>query len=111
MRPCGAPAVVGRFAQESEFDVVGEASSVETTLFAIDALVPDIVILDFGLGAACADRRKPGPKSSTPAVNCSFVCTGRAVNESPALRSSRSNPFRFFGNVFEHEDFHCGVCR
>jgi DNA-binding NarL/FixJ family response regulator len=42
--------------QESDFDVVGEASSVETTLYAIDALVPDIVILDFGLGADTADR-------------------------------------------------------
>jgi DNA-binding NarL/FixJ family response regulator len=43
-------------AQESEFEVVGEASSVETTLYAIDALVPDIVVLDFGLGADTADR-------------------------------------------------------
>jgi DNA-binding NarL/FixJ family response regulator len=43
-------------AQESDFEVVGEASSVETTLFAIDALVPDIVVLDFGLGADTADR-------------------------------------------------------
>jgi DNA-binding NarL/FixJ family response regulator len=42
--------------QESEFEVVGEASSVETTLYAIDALVPDIVVLDFGLGADTADR-------------------------------------------------------
>jgi len=42
--------------QESEFEVVGEASSVETTLYAIDALAPDIVVLDFGLGADTADR-------------------------------------------------------
>lgn len=43
-------------AQESEFEVVGEASSVETTLYAIEALAPDIVVLDFGLGADTADR-------------------------------------------------------
>jgi DNA-binding NarL/FixJ family response regulator len=43
-------------AQESEFEVVGEASSVATTLYAIDALAPDIVVLDFGLGGDTADR-------------------------------------------------------
>jgi DNA-binding NarL/FixJ family response regulator len=42
--------------QESEFEVIGEAASVEATLYAIDALVPDIVVLDFGLGADTADR-------------------------------------------------------
>jgi len=43
-------------AQETDFEVVGEAYSVETTLQAIDALAPDIVVLDFGLGDATADR-------------------------------------------------------
>jgi len=36
--------------KDSRFDVVGEASSVPTALRALDALTPDIVVLDFGLG-------------------------------------------------------------
>jgi DNA-binding NarL/FixJ family response regulator len=36
---------------EPEFEIVGEAHSVETTLSAIDALAPEIVVLDFALGA------------------------------------------------------------
>lgn len=41
---------------EPEFEIVGEASSVESTLRAIDALAPDIVVLDFGLGAGSGGR-------------------------------------------------------
>jgi DNA-binding NarL/FixJ family response regulator len=36
---------------ESEFEIVGEADSVETALRAIDELAPEIVVLDFALGA------------------------------------------------------------
>lgn len=42
--------------QESDFEVVGEADSVTTALQAIEALAPDVLILDFGLGAERADR-------------------------------------------------------
>jgi DNA-binding NarL/FixJ family response regulator len=35
---------------ESDFEIVGEAHSVETTLRAIDTLAPEIVVLDFALG-------------------------------------------------------------
>ena len=41
---------------ETEFEIVGEAHSVETTLRAIDLLLPEIVVLDFGLGAEKGDR-------------------------------------------------------
>ena len=37
--------------KDPQFDVVGEASSVATAIRALDALVPDIVVLDFALGA------------------------------------------------------------
>jgi DNA-binding NarL/FixJ family response regulator len=40
---------------EPEFQIVGEASSVATALRAIDELTPDVVLLDFGLGAENAD--------------------------------------------------------
>jgi DNA-binding NarL/FixJ family response regulator len=39
-----------------DFEIVGEASSVATTLQAIDALVPQILVLDFGLGAETGDQ-------------------------------------------------------
>ena len=41
---------------EDDFEILGEAYSVATALAAIDALAPEIVVLDFGLGtetAAC----------------------------------------------------------
>jgi len=41
---------------ESEFEIVGEAFSVDTALSTIEALKPEIVVLDFGLGAEHADR-------------------------------------------------------
>jgi DNA-binding NarL/FixJ family response regulator len=41
---------------EPEFEIVGEANSVAAALRAIDELVPDIVILDFGLGAENGDQ-------------------------------------------------------
>jgi len=41
---------------ETDFDIVGEAHSVATALRAIDELAPDVVMLDFGLGAENGDR-------------------------------------------------------
>ena len=41
---------------ETDFEIVGEADSVPTALRAIEELAPDIVILDFGLGAENGDR-------------------------------------------------------
>ncbi|MFL6600919.1 MAG: response regulator [Steroidobacteraceae bacterium] len=41
---------------ETEFEIVGEAHSVATALRAIDELAPDVVMLDFGLGAENGDR-------------------------------------------------------
>src|SRR5579862_1320581 len=40
---------------EPDFQIVGEASSVATALRAIDELTPDVVLLDFGLGAENGD--------------------------------------------------------
>jgi DNA-binding NarL/FixJ family response regulator len=41
---------------EMDFEIVGEACSVPTALRAIEELAPDIVLLDFGLGAENGDR-------------------------------------------------------
>jgi two-component system nitrate/nitrite response regulator NarL len=41
---------------ETEFEIVGEAHSVATALQAIEELAPDVVMLDFGLGAENGDR-------------------------------------------------------
>jgi two-component system nitrate/nitrite response regulator NarL len=41
---------------ETDFEIVGEASSVATALRAIEERVPEIVLLDFGLGAENGDR-------------------------------------------------------
>jgi DNA-binding NarL/FixJ family response regulator len=41
---------------EQDFEIVGEASSVPTALRAIEELAPEIVLLDFGLGAEKGDR-------------------------------------------------------
>jgi two-component system nitrate/nitrite response regulator NarL len=41
---------------EAEFEIVGEAHSVATALRAIEELVPDVIMLDFGLGAENGDR-------------------------------------------------------
>jgi DNA-binding NarL/FixJ family response regulator len=41
---------------ETDFEIVGEANSVPTALRAIEESAPDIVILDFGLGAENGDR-------------------------------------------------------
>jgi DNA-binding NarL/FixJ family response regulator len=41
---------------EEDFEILGEAFSVETALAAIDTLLPDIVVLDFGLGTQTAAR-------------------------------------------------------
>jgi DNA-binding NarL/FixJ family response regulator len=41
---------------ETDFEIVAEANSVPTALRAIDESAPDIVILDFGLGAENGDR-------------------------------------------------------
>jgi DNA-binding NarL/FixJ family response regulator len=41
---------------ETDFEIVGEAYSVATALRAIEELVPDVVMLDFGLGAENGDR-------------------------------------------------------
>lgn len=41
---------------EADFEIVGEANSVPTALRAIEESAPDIVILDFGLGAENGDR-------------------------------------------------------
>jgi DNA-binding NarL/FixJ family response regulator len=41
---------------ETDFEIVGEACSVATALRAIDELAPDVVLLDFGLGAENGDR-------------------------------------------------------
>jgi DNA-binding NarL/FixJ family response regulator len=41
-------------AGEEDFEILGEACSVETALAAIDALNPEIVVLDFGLGTQTA---------------------------------------------------------
>jgi DNA-binding NarL/FixJ family response regulator len=41
---------------ETDFEIVGEACSVPTALRAIEELTPDIVLLDFGLGAENGDR-------------------------------------------------------
>jgi DNA-binding NarL/FixJ family response regulator len=41
---------------ETDFEIVGEAHSVATALRAIEELVPDVVMLDFGLGAENGDR-------------------------------------------------------
>jgi DNA-binding NarL/FixJ family response regulator len=43
-------------ADEPHFEIVGESHSVETTLRAIEEWVPDIVLLDYRLGAESADR-------------------------------------------------------
>jgi DNA-binding NarL/FixJ family response regulator len=43
-------------AGEPDFEIVGEANSVTTALRAIEACAPDIVLLDFGLGAENGDR-------------------------------------------------------
>jgi DNA-binding NarL/FixJ family response regulator len=43
-------------AGETEFEIVGEAHSVATALRAIEELAPDVVMLDFGLGAENGDR-------------------------------------------------------
>ncbi|MBV8805013.1 MAG: response regulator transcription factor [Sinobacteraceae bacterium] len=40
---------------EPDFQIVGEASSVAAALRAIDELTPDVVLLDFGLGAENGD--------------------------------------------------------
>jgi two-component system nitrate/nitrite response regulator NarL len=39
-----------------DFEIVGEASSVASTLRAIETLAPQILVLDFGLGAETGDR-------------------------------------------------------
>src|SRR5215475_3280801 len=41
---------------ETDFEIVGEAYSVPTALRAIEQLSPDVVLLDFGLGAENGDR-------------------------------------------------------
>jgi DNA-binding NarL/FixJ family response regulator len=41
---------------ETDFEIVGEANSVATALRAIEELAPDVVMLDFGLGAENGDR-------------------------------------------------------
>ncbi len=41
---------------EPDFEIVGEAVSVPTALRAIEELAPDVVLLDFGLGAENGDR-------------------------------------------------------
>jgi len=41
---------------EADFEIVGEAVSVATALSAIAELAPDVVLLDFGLGAENGDR-------------------------------------------------------
>jgi DNA-binding NarL/FixJ family response regulator len=41
---------------EADFEIVGEACSVATALRAIEELAPDVVLLDFGLGAENGDR-------------------------------------------------------
>jgi DNA-binding NarL/FixJ family response regulator len=41
---------------EPDFEIVGEAYSVPTALRAIEELAPDVVLLDFGLGAENGDR-------------------------------------------------------
>jgi DNA-binding NarL/FixJ family response regulator len=41
---------------ETDFEIVGEAHSVATALRAIEELAPDVVLLDFGLGAENGDR-------------------------------------------------------
>lgn len=41
---------------EPDFEIVGEALSVPTALRAIEELAPDVVLLDFGLGAENGDR-------------------------------------------------------
>jgi DNA-binding NarL/FixJ family response regulator len=41
---------------EADFEIVGEAYSVATALHAIEELAPDVVMLDFGLGAENGDR-------------------------------------------------------
>jgi two-component system response regulator NreC len=41
---------------EPDFEIVGESYSVATTLGAIDERTPDIVLLDYRLGAESADR-------------------------------------------------------
>jgi DNA-binding NarL/FixJ family response regulator len=41
---------------EPDFEIVGEAVSVPTALSAIAELAPDVVLLDFGLGAENGDR-------------------------------------------------------
>jgi DNA-binding NarL/FixJ family response regulator len=41
---------------ETDFEIVGEAHSVATALRAIEELAPDVVMLDFGLGAENGDR-------------------------------------------------------
>lgn len=41
---------------ETDFEIVGEAHSVATALRAIDELAPEVVMLDFGLGAENGDR-------------------------------------------------------
>jgi DNA-binding NarL/FixJ family response regulator len=43
-------------AGEPDFEIVGEANSVTTALRAIETCAPDIVLLDFGLGAENGDR-------------------------------------------------------
>ena len=43
-------------ADEPHFEIVGESHSVATTLRAIEECVPDIVLLDYRLGAESADR-------------------------------------------------------
>lgn len=41
---------------EPDFEIVGEAISVPTALRAIEELTPEVVLLDFGLGAENGDR-------------------------------------------------------
>jgi DNA-binding NarL/FixJ family response regulator len=41
---------------ETDFEIVGEAYSVATALRAIEEWAPDVVLLDFGLGAENGDR-------------------------------------------------------
>ena len=41
---------------ETDFEIVGEAHSVATALRAIDDLAPDVVMLEFGLGAENGDH-------------------------------------------------------
>jgi DNA-binding NarL/FixJ family response regulator len=41
---------------ETDFEIVGEAHSVPAALRAIDELSPEIILLDFGLGAENGDR-------------------------------------------------------